>query len=282
MDHRPWTVGRNLVNDLSIYDLRSTIYDLRPAPCALRPAANGVDYETHWLHQAFMMEKPRFAAPDPRRASSRAKHLARLTYMSRVHTETRRASRAFPTIRILSRDWGGYSWKPLLAALLSVLLPGLGHLAIGERRRGLLFAGITGAMIATAIALTPRDPFQALSLLTQPRNLAGLLIVDVAILVFRGYVVLDAFRRALPVGTRSRRNPALLATAALLVAVTAAPHVAIGYYDLITYRFLDRTFNQDSSPRQSGAPSEVELTREIRLKDGVTPAAPPVVDTVQD
>ncbi|CAN5646336.1 hypothetical protein BH24CHL4_BH24CHL4_08250 [soil metagenome] len=203
--------------------------------------------------------------------------------MSRVHTESRPASRAFPDMRLPSGVWEGFSWKPLVAGLLSIVLPGLGHLAIGERRRGLTLAGISAAMIAIAILLSPRDPFEALAMLTQPRNLAGLLIIDLAILAFRVYAVIDAFRHAHPASTsRPGRSPAMLATLAILLAITAAPHVAVGYYDLVTYQFLDRTFNQDASPQQSAAPSEVELTREVRLKEGVTPNAPPVVDTVQD
>jgi hypothetical protein len=174
------------------------------------------------------------------------------------------------------------AWKPLAAAMLSIALPGLGHLVIGERRRGLTLIGITAALVTIAIAFSPRDPFEALSLLVQPRNLAGLLVADVAIMAFRIFAVVDAYRCGQPaVTSRPRRRSAPLVAMALLVAITAAPHLAVAYYDLVTYQFLDRTFNRDAPPKQAEAPTEVELTREIRLKEGVTPLAPPVVDDPQ-
>jgi hypothetical protein len=203
--------------------------------------------------------------------------------MSRVHTQSRPAARALPAFRIPDGISSNVTWRPLVAALLSIALPGLGHLFIGERRRGLTLIGITAALITVAVVFSPRDPFEALAMLTRPRNLAGLLVADVAIMAFRLYAVIDAYRRARPaITSRSRRSPVLLATMALLVAMTAAPHVAVGYYDLVTYQFLDRTFNRDAPPSQADAPTEVELTREVRLKEGVAPLAPPVVENTEE
>src|SRR5690606_18637155 len=105
----------------------------------------------------------------------------------------RPTARALPALGLPSGIPGNLTLRPLAAALLSIVLPGLGHLFIGERRRGLTLIGITAALIAIALVFSPRDPFEALSMLTQPRNLAGLLIADVAIMAFRLFAVVDAY-----------------------------------------------------------------------------------------
>ena len=82
---------------------------------------------------------------------------------------------------------------------------------------------------------------------------------------------------ALQLAFPGERHPSV-ALLALLLAITAAPHIAVAYYDVITYQFLDEVFDGgNSARRQTVAPTEVQTTHEVRLADGVNASAPPVV-----
>src|SRR5512132_1748737 len=111
---------------------------------------------------------------------------------------------------------------PLLAALLSALVPGLGQLYAGRRRAG------TVALMTTAL------------LLLRPAVLVGLLALDLGVALLRLGCVVDAFRSA-----QLRRGPppggryaAPLVGLAVIASVTVAPHLAAGYYDLQASRLL--------------------------------------------
>ncbi len=194
--------------------------------------------------------------------------------MSELPIHQTPAAAALPDLR-----WDGTSLRRIparvaLAAALSVLLPGLGHLLVGRTRKGLVLLSVTVASLLLALMIIPKEPFAALAMFTQPRNLVVVLIADLSFLVFRCYAVVDVIRGG---GVQSLRAPGAMIGLVLLLAITAAPHVAIGYYDIVTYQFLENMFGSDPEPRQGAAPIQVELTREVRLADGVQPAAPPVV-----
>jgi hypothetical protein len=104
-----------------------------------------------------------------------------------------------------------------VAALLSALWPGLGQLAIGERRIGwllaippllLLYAGI--------VALVSPDRVARLALLLNPEVIAALLIAEVALIAWRLAAVADAFRRG-----QGPAREALTAVALVFVLVPA-------------------------------------------------------------
>src|SRR5215211_4682896 len=89
--------------------------------------------------------------------------------------------------------------RPLLAAVLSCLLPGAGQLYLGRRRRGWTMLAITAGCVAMAVGL----------------------------LVFRAVAVVDAYllatrRRLLAPPGRVRRSAAVGLVA--ILALTAAPH----------------------------------------------------------
>jgi hypothetical protein len=201
--------------------------------------------------------------------------------MSRVHTDTQTPPRlhSLPSLRIdrprtaASEPW---AWPPVAVALASIALPGLGHLMAGSRRLGWALLAVSAIIVAAIVAYSPRDPVSAFAWVVQPRNLLALLVVDIALLVFRLGAMLDAYllaRRMRPVAAH-RGWPIALT---LLIALTAAPHIAIGYYDLKTYSFLGSVFDEGASREAVPPPAEVQLSREVRLADGVTPQAPPVV-----
>jgi polyisoprenyl-teichoic acid--peptidoglycan teichoic acid transferase len=136
--------------------------------------------------------------------------------------------------------------RPLVAALLSCLVPGVGQLYLGYRRRGTVMLVFTVLCLAVAVGLWS-EPTAVSRMLVQPRALLALLVADAGLLVFRVVSVLDAYllaRRDLqPAVARTggwRRGAA--AGLVVVVTLTAAPHAAAAYYDLQAYDLLTSVF----------------------------------------
>jgi polyisoprenyl-teichoic acid--peptidoglycan teichoic acid transferase len=153
--------------------------------------------------------------------------------------------------------------SPLVAALLSCLLPGAGQLYLGYRRRGAAMLAITVLFLAVGVGLWS-DPTAVSRMVVQPRALLALLVADVGLLVFRAVAVLDAYLLA----TWERRTPAeagrwrkgAAAGLVAILAVTAAPHAAAAYYDLQAHDLLTSVFAGEDPqwqgrdrPRHEGA-----------------------------
>jgi polyisoprenyl-teichoic acid--peptidoglycan teichoic acid transferase len=149
--------------------------------------------------------------------------------------------------------------RALIAALLSAILPGAGQLYLGRRRRGWLMLLIVALLAVAALVLWLRGPGDLLDLLLRPTVLIGLLAADGALLVLRLLCVGDAYRLGrVAVGrARGRLAGRLGAFAAMtaIVAVTAAPHAAAGYYDLQAHSLLTTVFAEE--PTEVAAVTEV-------------------------
>ena len=161
----------------------------------------------------------------------------------------------------------------LVAATLSLLVPGAGHLYAGARRRGLILLGVTVALGLAAATALATDPLEiTLDLLGRPL-LAAVLGANVAFLALRVFAVVDAWRLSASV-------PTGLAAAALasLVAVTAAPHVAVGYAAVRGYSTLDAVFADDEPGDilPSRGPFLKETRREPRFEPRRRPRREPV------
>ncbi|MGH2559817.1 MAG: hypothetical protein ACRDJH_12190, partial [Thermomicrobiales bacterium] len=154
--------------------------------------------------------------------------------------------------------------SPLVAAALSALVPGAGQLYQGRRRRGAAMLGLTLLIGGAALTLWRLDPFQVLAWLVRTEVLVALLVADMAVLAFRLFAVLDAYR-----GRRTRRVARTMALALLLLA-TAAPHAALGYYDVLTLDAIVKVFPADddeSGVRERVAPrGQVTTTLPVVLK----------------
>src|SRR5918996_4248842 len=85
---------------------------------------------------------------------------------------------------------------PLLAALLSALVPGLGQLYTGRRRLGTVVLLATAPLLLAALLASRLGPRGLLPLLVRPSVLAGLLALDVGLALLRLGCVVDAFRAA--------------------------------------------------------------------------------------
>jgi LCP family protein required for cell wall assembly len=125
--------------------------------------------------------------------------------------------------------------RRVVAGLLSMLIPGAGQLYAGARHRGLVLIAISALVLAGLLALAAAGVFSGVD----RRLVAGMLAIDLALLAFRLYAVLDAWRG----GHALHLHLALVALAAL----TAVPHVAAGYVTVRSYSVLETVF-ADTEP----------------------------------
>jgi polyisoprenyl-teichoic acid--peptidoglycan teichoic acid transferase len=127
--------------------------------------------------------------------------------------------------------------SPLVAAALSLLVPGAGQIYAGARQRGLVLLGIAAALCLGVLAVLATGLLGlALSLLGRPL-LAAVLIANLAFLALRVFAVVDAWRLSARVTTGM--GTVALAT---LAAVAAAPHAAVGYAAVRGYSTLEAVF----------------------------------------
>ena len=164
----------------------------------------------------------------------------------------------------------------LAAPLLSLLLPGLGQFALGKRRRGLAMITAMASLWLMLLAVAPRNPIELLASVVRPNFLVAVMLANVALFGFRLFAMLDAFRLARNMAPRQTRRSIVVVVLLIGFALAAVPHVALGYYDLVTYRAIDQIFVQETPahPRDT-VPTAIELTRPVQLAPGVTAAAPP-------
>ena len=165
--------------------------------------------------------------------------------------------------------------SPFAAAFLSLLFPGLGHAFLGAYRRGLGFAApvvLLGALIA-GFAVRMEVP-QLAGLAIQTWFLIGLFVANLLLLVYRAYVIVDAWTigRALegrPAQASIARQAGLISIAGLVAVllVMSVAHVAVARYNLILSGTAECIFNAEAtgcdvegSPgpdEESGAPTQV-------------------------
>jgi LCP family protein required for cell wall assembly len=152
--------------------------------------------------------------------------------------------------------------KPLVAATLSLFVPGAGQMYAGARRRGLALLAIATALCLGVLAVLATGPLGfALDLLGGPL-LAAVLGVNLAFLFLRVFAVVDAWR--LSAGVTTGLGAAVLAG---LAAVVAAPHAAVGYAAVRGYTTLDSVFADEE-------PADVLPARGPFLRE-IPPPAPP-------
>jgi len=178
--------------------------------------------------------------------------------------------------------------SPFAAAFLSLLFPGLGHAFLGAYRRGLGFAApvvLLGALIA-GFAVRMEVPELA-GLAIQTWFLIGLFVANLVLLVYRAYVIVDAWTigRALegrPARPSLGRQARLVSIAGLVgvLLVMSVAHVAVARYNLILSGTAECIFNPDADceGRETPGPGESgsEVTPEPSLGPPVTePVVPP-------
>jgi LCP family protein required for cell wall assembly len=162
--------------------------------------------------------------------------------------------------------------RPLLAALLSAIVPGLGHLYGGLRRRGWIFIAVTLVLVIPAtvllvfvlvggislsVAVTLVRPF-----FQHPTLLLVLLGANAILLAFRVAVVVDAYMVARPARTprhaRSEHAAAVAVAMAAILVFTAVPHVWAGRRNVLLYDAFTHDYVTD--PGQASLPATTSST----------------------
>ena len=132
------------------------------------------------------------------------------------------------------------------AASLSLLMPGLGQVALGRRRRGLLLAmpPIVIALAATAVGVSlAADPSAALDIVPGPEVLPALLVFEAALLTWHLAAIIDAERLArIARPVRGWQRPAAALVLATLLVATVGVHGAIGYLEVQTTEAMGSIF----------------------------------------
>lgn len=148
--------------------------------------------------------------------------------------------------------------RPLVAALLSAIIPGAGHIYAGDRERGIRFVTITVLIVAPlflvfvliffwkglGLAITVSRPF-----FDHPTLLAVLLIANALLLVFRAFAVVDSYyvaTRAGGVGMESRMTAAVATGMLFLLFLTLIPHGWVGRRNLALYDLFTHDFATDT------------------------------------
>jgi LCP family protein required for cell wall assembly len=135
--------------------------------------------------------------------------------------------------------------SPFAAAFLSLLFPGLGHVYLGAYQRGLGFAAPVVLLAALAAGFAVRmDELDLAGLAVQTWFQIGVFVVNLVALVYRAYVIVDAWsiaralggRAALPT-TRALRQAGVVSVAGLaaVLLVMSGVHVVVAKYDLLLW-----------------------------------------------
>ncbi len=128
----------------------------------------------------------------------------------------------------------------VLAAALSLLVPGAGHAYLGARRRArvLLAASAALVLVVVAVAAAAEDIVAGAA---GPELLVLVLAANAALLALRVYAIADAGRTA-------ASGVAAVALAAILV-LAAAPHAAAAYFAIRGYAVVDAVFADEEPPQ---------------------------------
>lgn len=137
------------------------------------------------------------------------------------------------------------------AAFLSLLFPGLGQAYGGDGRRA-IFVAAPAVLVTALVAGVLVDPGTRRSVLfglLDTRALLALLVLDVAVLGYRLWAIIDAyrvtaFRGAVPSANgrpgrrRLRLEPLSIAGLLAVLLVASGAHGAVAYYDLTAFDVL--------------------------------------------
>ncbi|MEN8039935.1 MAG: LCP family protein [Actinomycetota bacterium] len=127
---------------------------------------------------------------------------------------------------------------PLIAALLSALIPGAGQLYARKPLRALAFFLPTLALVIASIAFAAQGSVEMAALLVRPSFLSGLLVVNLLILTWRVGAVVDAYAV-----TESTSDRAWMpVTVSLLLIAVAVPHVIGWSYGVKAKGALESVF----------------------------------------
>ena len=169
-----------------------------------------------------------------------------------------------------------------LASFLSFILPGLGQMAAGERRRGLLIALPVLVLVGGVAAIWFLDRSVLVRAALSPPVLLGIVILSLAVFAYRFWAIADAWnigRRRNAAGGGSRLGTvASAAVLAILLAATSFMHGWVAAVGWSAHRTLTTVFSPEG-PQGGGfgsdAPS-ISQSPTPTLSPGATPEPTPV------
>lgn len=154
--------------------------------------------------------------------------------------------------------------SPAVAAFLSFLFPGLGQAAAGRPRRGLIMAMPAIAVLVALAGVVIFARHQLIDSLFSETALTSFLLVDIVILVYRLWAIVDAYQIAGTVKVQTRfqaslqskvqtkapavraRRPASAVALGVVMVATIGTHLALGAVDLQYHDALSSMFNPDA------------------------------------
>lgn len=133
--------------------------------------------------------------------------------------------------------------RSAIAGVLSLIVPGAGHLMVGRRRAAALFAVPLAILLAAVIfVVVTQGPIGLLVIAVTPGVLPAFAVLNVAIAVWRVAAGVDVARHL----QRTRLTTGVLVVG--VVALVAVPQIFAGQYIAATSDYLDSAFAPDVLP----------------------------------
>ena len=186
-----------------------------------------------------------------------------------------------------------------MAAVLSLLFPGLGHAYAGAYQRALGFSAppiLIGALLAGIVLRM--DPPKLIAFVLTPWVIPGVFVLNLVVLIYRLVAIVDAYRvatflngAAASGGGRLGRprlvfNPLSIGGLLAVILIMSGGHVVVARYDLLANSVLtdpcifvanDTTGTADCQPSASASPSgSAGPTDEPLDSPSPSPSAPPI------
>jgi LCP family protein required for cell wall assembly len=176
---------------------------------------------------------------------------------------------------------------PIVAAVLSFLIPGLGQASAGKPRRGLVVALPAIAMLVAFVLVWLFARHDIISTLVSQQFLTTFLALDLLILAYRVWAIVDAYLEAggrLSVSRKAGQFGAVVMLA-VLVTATAGMHLVVAGVDMQTQNALNCIFNTngpqcfDYGVVGTSGPSATANPNATQLPDDNSTAVPSATDT---
>ena len=135
--------------------------------------------------------------------------------------------------------------RPLTAAALSAVWPGLGHFRHNNRRALTLFIGTSGAAVLAFLSVAERNGSSLLTWAVMPSRLWIAIIGTSCVLVFRIAVAIDSYRVARRRKQQQRqgiRRIAAIPALIVLLGIIAMPHLFVIRYAVAQLGLLSDVF----------------------------------------
>lgn len=143
--------------------------------------------------------------------------------------------------------------------MLSAVVPGAGQLFAGRRRRGWLLIGSTLVITIPIVALIVVDPIRVVKLAFDPGVLIALLVANLAVLIFRVWASIDAYRLEASSSLVSA-GVATQGVITLIALVLVVPHAFFTYYDVIQYDLITEVFADPTTTTTTASTTTVPTT----------------------